>query len=98
VVKQANERDKQQKWKDEYWCDDKKNPTKQCFLIWFICIKFQNDQEQKEAVLSASKVKAKPDLVPRKITQAQIQQRQEAAAPTGIVHLWFSFFLIILFY
>lgn len=36
--------------------------------------------EQEEAGLSASKAKTKPDLAPRKVTQAQIQERQTAAA------------------
>lgn len=46
--------------------------------------------EQEEAALSASKAKTKPDLAPKKVTQAQIQQRQAdaaAAAPIGTVHL-----------
>jgi hypothetical protein len=57
--------------------------------------------EQEEAALSASKAKAKPDLAPKKVTQAQIQQRQAAAAPTtvqnGITHLEFSFLIYFLF-
>jgi hypothetical protein len=32
--------------------------------------------------LTATKAKAKPDLAPRKVTQAQIQERQAAAATT----------------
>lgn len=46
--------------------------------------------EQEEAALSASKAKTKPDLAPKKVTQAQIQQRQgEAAAAIliGISHI-----------
>ena len=46
--------------------------------------------EQEEAALNASKAKAKQDLAPKKVTQAQIQQRQgEAAAAIqiGTCHL-----------
>ncbi len=42
----------------------------------------------------ASKAKAKADLAPKKVTQAQIQQRQAAAAvvlPNGNYYLFFSF-------
>jgi hypothetical protein len=40
--------------------------------------------EQEEAAVAASKPKTKPDLAPKKVTQAQIQQQQQvdvAAAP-----------------
>jgi hypothetical protein len=52
--------------------------------------------------LTASKAKAKPDLAPKKVTQAQIQQRQAAAAAAntvqnGITHLGFSFLIDFLF-
>jgi len=42
----------------------------------------------------ASKAKAKTDLTPKKVTQAQIQQRQAVAAailPNGNYFLFFSF-------
>lgn len=126
AVKQANDRDKQQKLEDEYWRDDDKHVqkkqqrkvwTNQSFLFPFLSIIFQNDQEQKdqeklqkkqdnqrlleqeEAAITASKAKAKLDLPPKKVTQAQIQQQQAtpaaaATVPNGIPHL--SFFSLTL--
>ncbi len=38
--------------------------------------------EQEEAALAASKSKKTADLAPKKVTQAQIQQRQATAAVT----------------
>ncbi|UJR24560.1 hypothetical protein I4U23_005935 [Adineta vaga] len=94
ATKQANEREKQQKLEDEYWRDDDKSVQKKQQR------KEDRDQkdneklqrkleaqkllEQEEAALNASKAKKNVDLIPKKVTQAQIQQRQEAAA-TAIV-------------
>ncbi|CAF0868633.1 unnamed protein product [Adineta ricciae] len=90
AVKQANEREKQQKLEDEYWRDDDKHVQKKQ--------QRKDDREQKdheklqrklenqvllekeEATSSASKSKKNADLAPKKVTQAQIQQRQATAA------------------
>ncbi|CAF1338882.1 unnamed protein product [Adineta ricciae] len=94
AVKQANEREKQQKLEDEHWRDDdklvqKKQQRKDD--------RDQKDQEklqrklekqtlleQEEAALSASKSKKNADLAPKKVTQAQIQQRQATAAAAAV--------------
>jgi hypothetical protein len=113
AVKQANDRDKQQKLEDEYWRDDDKQVQKKqqrkvfkkqiLLQIYLILILFQEERDQKdneklqrkqeiqklleqeEATLAASKAKAKPDLVPKKVTQAQIQQRQTTVAAAANV-------------
>jgi len=77
------------KLEDEYWRDDDKHIQKKQQR------KEERDQkeheklqrkqqnqkllEQEEVALTASKPKTKPDFVPRKVTQAQIQQQQAAA-------------------
>ncbi|CAF0916303.1 unnamed protein product [Rotaria sordida] len=90
AVKQAGEREKQQRLEDEYWRDDDKQIQKKQ--------QRKDDREQKEhekvqrkqdaqklleqeeAALAASKLKKNADLALKKVTQAQIQQRQAAAA------------------
>ncbi|CAF4306751.1 unnamed protein product [Adineta steineri] len=102
AVKESSNRDKQQKLEDEYWRDDDKQIQKKQQR------KDERDQkeneklqrkqelaklvEQEEAALTASKAKAKSDLAPKKVTQAQIQQRQAAAATSTIPNRNIEFF------
>ncbi|CAF2374073.1 unnamed protein product [Rotaria sp. Silwood2] len=90
AVKQANEQEKQKRLEDEYWREDDKNVQKKQQR------KDEREQkehekvqrkqdlqkllEQEETSLTAAKPKKNTDLVPKKVTQAQIQQRQAAAA------------------
>ncbi|CAF0886612.1 unnamed protein product [Rotaria sp. Silwood1] len=94
AVKQANERDKQQRLEDEYWRDDDKNVQKKQQRRdereQKEHEKVQRKQElqklleQEEVSLTAAKSKKNVDLAPKKVTQAQIQHRQAAAAAATV--------------